>query len=342
MIRRTLLHLVLLCTVAVAAAQEVDAVKGRRRAVFTTEYYVSPTRYDFTPAARTIVGEAATDYEKAKRLFVWVSSHITYDTTGTVRTADEAWQQRRAVCQGYCELFYRLAQRVGVRSRLIYGKCRRPLSPALVDHVWLGISTERGEILADPTWGAGIAYGGRFTPLADPLLWYDVDPAWLIFSHLPERARRQYLEPAVTTDEFARLPFTTPLTSHLGLSGSEALWRVLSGGEPLPVVRMHDASWPEAIALRQLPVTQRLQRDSAYIFVVEKLRSCGRLALTLQPTDGAAASAATTCDESQWDSAGSTFSLRYTPAASGRLALTLQRTDGIFMQQQKIVEYVVE
>lgn len=235
---------------------------ARKRAVYGSDFYVSPSVYDYAPAARRIVGDATTPYAKAQRIYLWLCDSVIYDRAGTVRTADECWRTRRAVCQGYCELFYRLGQCVDLRMRLVYGKCRLPsVSPSgekeaplilpaklknghaddcppptgdagvepdsllqprtsvLQPHVWLSVSTERGEILLDPTWGAGYYRGDQFVRQAQPLRWFDVDPSWFIYTHLPDHPRRQHLQHPVSDEEFLHLPFAVPsdtlsLSSH--------------------------------------------------------------------------------------------------------------------------------
>lgn len=209
--RKTYLMLVLLlCLAGSAAGHWLQPQPGRKRAVYGTGFYISPSVIDYSVTARSIVGDASTRYEKAQRIYLWLCDNLTFDRTGRLRTADEAFQQRKAVCQGYCELFYRLGECVGLKPRLVYGKCRLPHTATLQEHVWLCISTEEGDILADPTWGAGFYRGNEFVHQDEPLRWFDVDPAWFIFTHLPDNSRRQHLSPTVTDEQFARLHFVAP------------------------------------------------------------------------------------------------------------------------------------
>lgn len=326
--------LVLLCLAGTVAAQLISLPKARKKAVYGMDYYVSASAYDYTLMARRIVGGAETNYEKAQRIYLWICDNVVFDATGSLRTADEVWTHRTAVCQGYCELFYRLAETVGVKTKLVNGKCRRPLAHGkLENHVWLQVATERGEILADPTWGAGFTLSNRFVRLKQPLLWFDVDPAWFIFSHLPKNERRQHLEPVVTDEQFEALPYMTPLAGLLGIAPCDALKQMLEGGEDFPVVRMQDASWPQQIRLKSVPTVRRLHKDSTYTFVVEKLATEAQLSLD---TDGAV------YNENQWQCEGNLFTLTLTPQQQGPLSLTLHTQQGIFMQSQRIVEYVVE
>lgn len=204
----------LLCLVGTAVGQWRPSSSNHRKAVYGTDYYVAPSDIDYSTTALNIVDTVSSRYGKAQRIFLWICDNITFDRSGSVRTADGAWRQRTAVCQGYCELFYRLGETVGLKTRLVYGKCRRP-SPSgtcgsLENHVWLSVATERGSILIDPTWGAGYFRGGNFVRQEEPLRWFDVDPAWFVFTHLPNNHQRQYLSSPITDEQFARLPFVAP------------------------------------------------------------------------------------------------------------------------------------
>lgn len=318
-----------------AIGQQHELPPAKKKAVYGTDYYVAPSAYNYSGVARRIVGDASTSYERAERIFRWVCENVSFDRTNSVRTADAAWRSRSAVCQGYCELFFRLAETVGVKSRLVYGKCRRPMYATLQDHVWLCIQTDRGTVLADPTWGSGFYFGDHFVRLADPLLWFDVDPAWLIFTHLPKNDSRQQLSPVVTDDQFMTLPYTTPLTALIGIDAPTALRRQLDGSGSVPVVRMQNAAWPADIALREVPATLHLHTDSAYTFRIEKLRDGGTLSLANGPD---------VYPETQWtrEPDSEVYTLVITPRHTGSLQFTLQTLNGVLLQQQKILEYVVD
>lgn len=251
-IRKTYLVLALLaCLVGNAAGQWVQPSPAKKKAVYGIDYYVSPSAYDYTSIAMSIVGRASTRYDKAQSIYLWLCDNITFDRTNTVRTADETWQRRTAVCQGYCELFYRLGESVGLKSRLVYGKCRRP-SGSFQDHVWLIVTTEKGDILLDPTWGAGYYRGDHFVRQQEPLKWFDVDPAWFIFTHLPKSESRQNLYPTVTQEQFAQLCFVAPPSSAAeGMNAQDSLAHALAALRPLPLPTVRPAV-PTAVSVDSL------------------------------------------------------------------------------------------
>lgn len=345
-----------------AAAQPSSVAPVRKKAVYGTDYYVSPTVYDYTAAARTIVGDAATDYERAERLYLWLCAHVTYDRSGQVRTADACWTRRTAVCQGYCELFYRLAESIGMRSRLVFGRCKHAGQfTKLEDHTWLSVETEDGDILLDPTWGAGNYVRGEFVRLRNPLLWFDVAPEWFVFTHQPKTHRRQMLDVDVSDEQFAALPYTTPLAALAGIDGRDALLRMLSGGDAPPVVMAQHAELLERLAIVDIPQTRHLAVDSTYTFVVSNpddgylLTIVGegesvhqnRWTLLAPPAPPEASDSlevvqpesVTVCDVPT----GSvpTYSVEITPRRRGRLTLALLPRVGVPVLRH-LVEYIVE
>lgn len=233
--------LILLCITGTAVGQLLQPTPGRKRAVYGVGYYVSRSDYDYSSTAHEIVAGAATRYDKAQRIYLWLCRNITYDRTGQIRTADETFRRRTAVCQGYCELFYRLGECVGLKSRLVYGKCRRP-NGSFQEHVWLLVTTEKGDILLDPTWGAGYYRGDRFVRQQEPLKWFDVDPAWFVFTHLPKSDSRQNLYPPVTQEQFAQLRFVTPPSAtDEGVNAHDSLTHALAAFRPLPLPTVRPA-----------------------------------------------------------------------------------------------------
>lgn len=356
------LLLCLFCSVCRVEAQPSSLAPARKKAVYGADYYVSPSALDYTAAARAIVGDATTDYERAERLYLWLCANVTYDRTGQVRTADGCWTRRTAVCQGYCELFFRMAETIGVHSKLVFGRCKHAgVHTKLEDHTWLSVETEEGTILLDPTWGAGAYVRGEFVRLRDPLLWFDVAPEWFVFTHQPKSHRRQMLDVEVSDEQFVALPYVTPLTALLGIEGKDVLTRMLAGGDAPPVVLTHHAELLEGLTIAEVPTTRHLEVDSTYTFVVDNPDEDFMLTIVnegesinqnawsrvepLVPADDAADSEdnpAESPEESAPTTIASTlYRVEVTPHHRGRLSLALMPRAGVPVLRH-LVEYVVE
>ena len=103
-----------------------------------------------------------TTYQKVQAIYNWITANVKYDyshmndpTYWPQYTAYAAAVQKKAVCQGYANLFYRLANDAGVDCRIITGKAYNDDGTA--DHAWniVRMGDDRYYCL-DATWDAGL------------------------------------------------------------------------------------------------------------------------------------------------------------------------------------------
>ena len=103
-----------------------------------------------------------TTYQKVQAIYNWITANVKYDyshmndpTYWPQYTAYAAAVQKTAVCQGYANLFYRLANDAGVDCRIITGKAYN--SDGTADHAWNIVRMENGKYYClDATWDAGL------------------------------------------------------------------------------------------------------------------------------------------------------------------------------------------
>ena len=103
-----------------------------------------------------------TTYQKVQAIYNWITANVKYDyshlsdpTYLPQYTAYAAAVQKKAVCQGYANLFYRLANDAGVDCRIITGKAYNDDGTA--DHAWNIVRMEDGKYYClDATWDAGL------------------------------------------------------------------------------------------------------------------------------------------------------------------------------------------
>lgn len=328
--KKLLFPLLVTCFWSGAQAQD-DLPRARRRAVYGKGYYISASEQDYKGVAQQITSGARTKYEKARDLYLWICEHISYDTRTNIRTADECWRQRRAVCQGYCELYYRMAETVGLDVDVVYGRCRNA-SGSGEEHGWVSIKTEKGDILADPTWGAGAVVNGEFRHQSDPLLWFDVEPAWFIFTHLPQNRKHQHLERKVTEEEYERLSYVTPLVQKLGLSPSEVMQGMMDGTDPLPVIPALSAKHINKVELVQVPLAQVLREGNTYNFEIEKLDQDCKVALKY---------GGHVYEEREWKKNGDRLYISIATKQKGPLQLLVSTSTGFVQLQTSVLEYMV-
>lgn len=207
--RLALFFSMLLFIPTMGQVQPLELPAARKRAVYGRGYYVSPSRFDYSTLTSAITDSCQTKQGQAQAIYLWVCQHISYDTHTDIRTADEAFITHRAVCQGYCELYYRMAETVGLKTQLVYGRSRNSEGYE-EDHSWLSVRTEEGDILMDPTWGAGSVVDGQFRRNTTPLVWFNPNPEIFIHTHLPQNKKHQHLQTPITPEAFDSLEYVRP------------------------------------------------------------------------------------------------------------------------------------
>ena len=103
-----------------------------------------------------------TTYQKVQAIYNWITANVKYDyshlsdpTYLLQYTAYAAAVQKKAVCQGYANLFYRLANDAGIDCRIITGKAYN--SDGTADHAWNIVRMADGKYYClDATWDAGL------------------------------------------------------------------------------------------------------------------------------------------------------------------------------------------
>ncbi|GAA4347311.1 hypothetical protein GCM10023185_02320 [Hymenobacter saemangeumensis] len=231
-----------------------------------------------TQLAASLAAQACTDEEKARLIFAWLATHVAYDTaflrgeTGPGHTPAQVLAGRRAICQGYADLFTALATAMQLPARTVSGYGRTsdqpdPLAGKAPNHAWNVYQAGGTWHLADATWGAGsvddkLAFTQGFNPF-----WFDTPPAAAIFSHLPTEPKWQLLPQPATSAEFRGWGCVSSVWFELGLDGTY-LRRVLAPrgrfrAGPLPEV----FATPYPVGLVRVPRRARLVSGEPVEFV---------------------------------------------------------------------------
>lgn len=204
--------------------------------------------------AASLAAQARTNDDKARLIFTWLAYHIAYDATlsGDDIThyyrrcmPDYVLHHRKAVCQGYADLFTDLATRLKLPARTITGHAHASsdtgnLLDAANGHSWNAYQLANTWHFADATWAAGGTLLGtnefrqQFAPF-----WFDTPPSQLIFTHLPDSAAWQLLPLPITATLFQNWPYVAPTWFQLvsGESMRKALATSLGPVSRLPTIQ---------------------------------------------------------------------------------------------------------
>ena len=285
--------------------------------VCSQELKISESKYDYSVIAEQITRGCPTQYEQAEAIYRWICKNIAYDTEHKTHTADECWDNRKGVCQAYCELFYRLGEPLGLKCRIITGISKNDDGTVSQEgHAWLYIETENGGILADPTWGAGGVKNGRFVRSTDPMIWFHVDPHWMIFTHYPDNAVFQFISDTVDVKTFAEMPSLKPSLGSYGLSG-EKIRLQYAENEDFSLPRIYSGHRKE-IHLTDIPLQSVLRPGQSYTFKIGKKTTRGMALIHGEDF----------IREQDWEQEDSCYTIRYTPTSGGTLSIAMMRDEG--------------
>lgn len=273
---------------------------------------LSATKYDYSPMATHITANCSTKLTQAEAIYKWLCSNISYDVEHKIHTADECWDQRKGVCQAYCELFCRLAEPLGIKCTIIPGVTKDSGGNISEDgHAWLFVEVEGGGILIDPTWGAGGVKDGVFIASDKDMSWFGIDPYWLIFTHHPEDSTYQFVDSLISRETFATLPHIKLTLGLYGWNAKEIYTRYLRREiTSLPqIFSAHAADF----CIEEIPLQEELISGQYYTFKLTK-RTDSIMALV---HDGEFVY------DSTWQVHGNSYSLSYMPTSADPLRIVV-------------------
>lgn len=120
----------------------------------------------YKPLTHYLTDRYSTDDEKVRSISVWIVNNIKYDTK-VIRTdnrkkhsPNKILSRRKAICQGYCDLFEAMCIEAGVDARTIVGYDKGgTYEPTDIfvrdDHCWSAANVDGGWQLMDLTWASG-------------------------------------------------------------------------------------------------------------------------------------------------------------------------------------------
>ena len=196
--------------------------------------------------------------EKAHALYQWIAENIAYDTE-TYRNgsrfvpfqdpAENAFQTRKALCEGYAKLFKRMCNYAGIKCTVINGWAKGynytpgETFPLLPTHSWNAVFIDGSWKLIDCTWAAGsLNTQGDFIKSYDEY-WFFTPYNQFIFTHLPEQPSWQLLTRPVMKKEFETYPKLTADFFRYGLNPNDNKYGTFTAGkEALFTFQVPDAT----------------------------------------------------------------------------------------------------
>ena len=153
---------------------------GSELAIITTLEYDIGYRDDASKESQTASGvnsrlkslnlSGKSDYDRVSSIYNYITTNVTYDTKAattsngdtvykTAWTAYGAYCNKKAVCQGYALLFYKMCNLAGVRARIVDGDARGARGNE--GHAWNMVRIGNSWYYCDPTWDAAYKQAGQ-------------------------------------------------------------------------------------------------------------------------------------------------------------------------------------
>jgi hypothetical protein len=184
--------------------------------------------------AEYLIRPCKTSKEKTRAIFRWVTDRIVYNVEGLYsgklgdNSATAVLANRKAVCEGYANLFLALCQHAKVEAVKISGhahvkgmiaKSNGRNLPG-IPHSWNAVKINGRWHLVEPTWGAGSLRNNKYVQEFNEYYFLPAHDQ-LIFSHFPKDTRWQLLPKTVSLKEFQSLSIVDRNLFRLGVTSQQ-------------------------------------------------------------------------------------------------------------------------
>jgi transglutaminase/protease-like cytokinesis protein 3 len=194
--------------------------------------------------AQLLTAPYATDKEKVRSIFRWITEHIEYntlrfqphpviyyddgieseeDSSPGLRSLDErvsriVLKRKQTVCAGYARLFKTLCDFAGIKSEIITGYAKTNANTSKqfrCNHNWNAVLIDSNWYLLDATWASGyLSFSGTQFIKDYNDYYFLTPPKYFIEDHYPEDIKWTLLNNPPTISEFKNSPFKNSAFNH--------------------------------------------------------------------------------------------------------------------------------
>lgn len=157
-----------------------------------------------------------TDVEKVRSYYTWLTNNIAYDTHSFFKgkstsetSAENTLKSRKAICQGYAELFKALCDYSNISCYIVSGYSKgygysegKKFTEA--DHAWNVVKVDQQWQLIDATWGAGHVDDKQNFINKTTDEFFLSPPEKFVLKHLPSDPMWQLLPCPISMDDYSR------------------------------------------------------------------------------------------------------------------------------------------
>lgn len=176
--------------------------------------------------------------------YAWIGKNIQYDVAQykmgvKPASAEElylsALHNRKAVCDGYANLFVALLKQMNIEAWVISGYTRKDKVVRDEGHSWVSVFDGTNWKMFDPTWGAGYLQSDRYISSFN-WTWFSVSPEEFVKTHMPFDVAWQCLNHILLPSGF--VSETCGDSKHVFLAFGDTLQQSFTDGEEMRVSRM--------------------------------------------------------------------------------------------------------
>jgi len=192
-------------------AQDFSKIDAQARQV------AAPENNDIAALSKALSAGCQNEKEKARSFFVWMAENIRYDMktfsdmgaisaekAHTMQAPEEVLKRKKAVCDGYTNLYNALCTKAGIRALKVIGLAKDETSEHTNNsHAWSIICADGQWALVDATWGTGYedVRAGKYRQKLDDKYFFTI-PDLLIEDHYPNDPLFQCMATPLTLAEF--------------------------------------------------------------------------------------------------------------------------------------------
>ncbi|GAB3755793.1 transglutaminase domain-containing protein [Spirosoma pomorum] len=203
----------------------------------TIDTYARNTPESATRNLRTLsaylTSPARTDLAKARSVYTWITSHISYDMTAysgrryssELEYTNRVLSNRKAVCTGFALLYKLLLKEAGIEVANIKGYSRTNDSEAgrpirQMDHEWNAVKLDGDWYLVDIAWAQTTAKPGPSGTVQPNDFYFLTEPTAFVVNHFPLESNWQLLNKPFTKAQFDQFPKVYDAYFRLGFNPS--------------------------------------------------------------------------------------------------------------------------
>lgn len=160
--------------------------------------------YFYTETAEELVQNLGSEKEKCRAIFRWITNNVKYDFETRNNTEGQepevVYKRRKAVCQGYADLFAAMCKDAKISCLTISGLA----GPSYESHTWNIVKLDGIWYIMGPTWAAGGMKGSlsnKFIKGFDEAWWMADYSAFIKTHHTEDSQWKRYIAHQTTSED---------------------------------------------------------------------------------------------------------------------------------------------